>query len=1128
MGPGLLGMKAEAFLQSGWSAWFARGLPLGVRARVLLAILTSILIMLGFAAALALHLAKVEEQSITHRVQLAAQNTAHAVDLEIAAAQALLSGLATSPSLQTGDLRAFYEQVTRSQRPAGSRFMLYDLHGAQLINTLHPFGAPLPGPRELLPNLEAIKTGQPQVSDLVLGRGSNDYVVGVLMPVRRGANIAYVLAMSIPPASLGRILQKLPPEVVGTVVDGTGTVIISNGVANRGVGQSVASDLRTVAAPDSNVLQPGVVRDGAAMVSAVARSAVSPWLVLVELPKAALEEPKRGAWLLIGSSALVFLLGGLMLAPFASRGIVSLFDALRKAADKATREKDDVETLYRTYFDSTTESLFIVEVTADGRFVFEALNPVHERLTGLETDAMRGKEPHECLVPETAAWVTGNYRRCVEGGIPIRYDEVLALPGGTRAWETALVPVRDPATGRICRIVGSARDITERRAMFEALRDSEERFRAMADTVPDILYVSDPQGRCLYVNARYYEFTGLHFGAVAGTAWFDAIHPKDVPAVMASMRAGAGDAMLECEFRMRAADGSYRWFVGRSRPIRDAAGRVVRWFGTATDVDELKRAQAALQSTNRRLRTILSSISDAYYAVDRDWRFIDVNEQAASWVGLPAQEMIGRTIMEIFPNTSVISHVRRVMGGNEPIHVEAPSTFKSGRWIDLHVYPSPEGVSVFFRDITRRKQAELAALGNQDLLQSTMDALSAHIAILDSHGLILAVNAAWRRFAEANGMKAENAGIGENYFQISGSSGPACADAESVTTGLRAIMQGEHTEFRFEYPCDCGGEQRWFQLRATRFGTGDMMRLVLAHENITEIMQAEQALRRLAGRLLRTQDEERRRIARDLHDSTAQNLLGATLGIERALRLAPQMAERARSALADSQGLIEQSQQEIRTVSYLLHPPMLDEMGLPSALRWYMEGFTKRSGIAVDICVAAPIEGRRFPFDIEAALFRVLQECMTNVHRHSGSATARIEMLIEIDIAARGTPRAARRGSRQGHGGCGARPRAGGRRIQGSCRSASGWPACANACVNWAATWKSGRARAERPCGHRFRSRRRPKPPCRRSSRRPRLPKGRRGGPRGRAATPPPPRMRSRPGRGCRAPAATARRRRSR
>ena len=843
---GLLGMKAEATLRSAWSALLARGLLLGVRERVLLVVLASILLTLGFAAALALNLAKVEEQAIAHRAQLAAGTTAHAVDLEIAAAQALLSGLATSPSLQGGELQAFYQQVERSSLPAGSRIVLYDLKGAQLINTFHPFGTPLPGPREMPANLEAIRTGQPQVSNLVVGRLTGDHVVGVLIPVHRGPDLAYVLAMSIPPISLGRILQKLPNGLIGTVVDGTGTVIISNGLRRRNVGHSIAAELQIAAEPDAHGLRPGVLRDGEATVWTVARSTVSPWLVVIELPKAALVAPRRSAWLLIGASALVFGVCGLLLAPVASRGIVSLFEALRKAADKATREKDDVEALYRTYFDSTTESLFIVQVTPDGRFLFEALNPVHERLTGLTTASIIGKEPHECLAPEPAVSVTANYRRCVAGGVPMRYDEVLTLPGGTRAWETALVPVRDPATGRICRIVGSARDITERRAMFEALRESEERFRAMAETVPDILYVSDPHGRCIYVNAHYYEFTGLRFGAVAGTGWLDAIHPKDVPAVMASMRGGAGE-LIECEFRMRSADGGYRWFVGRSRPIQDAHGRVVRWFGTATDVDELKQAQAALQSTNQRLRSILSSISDAYYAVDRAWRFVDVNAQAASWAGLTPEAMIGRPLTTIFPGTSVVDYIRGVMGGKSPIHVETPSSFKPGRWIDLHVYPSPEGVSVFFRDITRRKQAELTALENQDLLQSTMDLLSAHIAIIDSSGKILTVNAAWRRFVEATGTPMENAGVGANYFQVCGGVGPACADRETVTTGLRAIMKGDHDEFRFDYPCKCGGEQRWFQLRATRFGDGGMMRLVLAHENITEIMEAEQALRRLAG-----------------------------------------------------------------------------------------------------------------------------------------------------------------------------------------------------------------------------------------------------------------------------------------
>ena len=456
----------------------------------------------------------------------------------------------------------------------------------------------------------------------------------------------------------------MPNGLIGTVVDGTGTVIISNGLRHRDVGQSSPPTSRSRPSLMPTGFRPGVAAGRRATVSAVARSAVSPWLVVVELPKAALEEPRRSAWLLIGASALVFLLCGLLLAPVASRGIVSLFEALRKAADKATREKDDVEALYRTYFDSTTESLFIVEVTPDGRFVFEALNPVHERLTGLRPHH-HGKEPHECLVPETAVWVTANYRRCVEAGVPIRYDEVLGPAGRHARLGDGPCPVRDPATGRICRIVGSARDITERRAMFEALRDSEERFRAMADTVPDILYVSDPHGRCIYVNARYYEFTGLHFGAVAGTGWLRC-HPSegrarrdgvDARAVRATRCSSANSA---CGPPMAAIAGSS---AGRG-PSSDAAGRVVRWFGTATDVDELKQAQAALQSTNRRLRTILSSISDAYYAVDRDWRFVDVNEQAASWVGLHACRDDRAADHEIFPNTSVIDYIRRVMGGN--------------------------------------------------------------------------------------------------------------------------------------------------------------------------------------------------------------------------------------------------------------------------------------------------------------------------------------------------------------------------------------------------------------------------------------------------------------------------------
>src|SRR5262249_4234378 len=132
----------------------------------------------------------------------------------------------------------------------------------------------------------------------------------------------------------------------------------------------------------------------------------------------------------------------------------------------------------------------------------------------------------------------------------------------------------------------------------------------------------------------------------------------------------------------------------------------------------------------------------------------------------------------------------------------------------------------------------------------------------------------------------------------------------------------------------------------------------------------------------------RRRIARELHDVTAQNLFAATIGLARAER-GLQPAE-LRETLAECQTLCEQSLKEIRTLSYLLHPPMLDQAGLVPALEWYIEGFTRRSGIEVSLVAAEEIG--RLSKDVERDLFRVVQEALTNVHRHSGSPIARIRL----------------------------------------------------------------------------------------------------------------------------------------
>jgi len=147
---------------------------------------------------------------------------------------------------------------------------------------------------------------------------------------------------------------------------------------------------------------------------------------------------------------------------------------------------------------------------------------------------------------------------------------------------------------------------------------------------------------------------------------------------------------------------------------------------------------------------------------------------------------------------------------------------------------------------------------------------------------------------------------------------------------------------------------------------------------------------------LQTQDEERRRIARELHDGVGQLVVAMTMNLANIVSEKEKLSERARQNLEQNQALIEQASREIRTMSHLLHPPLLDEVGLDSALRWYIDGFSDRSKITVETKLASGFS-EDVPRDMALSVFRIVQESLTNIHRHSGSPTA----LVQIDRSPR-------------------------------------------------------------------------------------------------------------------------------
>jgi signal transduction histidine kinase len=164
-------------------------------------------------------------------------------------------------------------------------------------------------------------------------------------------------------------------------------------------------------------------------------------------------------------------------------------------------------------------------------------------------------------------------------------------------------------------------------------------------------------------------------------------------------------------------------------------------------------------------------------------------------------------------------------------------------------------------------------------------------------------------------------------------------------------------------------------------------------DRTAELKRANASLRELSVRVLQMQDEERKRIARELHDGMGQLIAAIKMNNALIMNSAGTLPPQAAKAMSENETFIAEILKSIRTISHLLHPPLLDETGLPSALRWYVDEFSQRSGIAVDLNCSSTMD--RLPTEIETAVFRIVQECLGNVHRHSGSTTAAIDLNLD-------------------------------------------------------------------------------------------------------------------------------------
>ncbi|MFZ0817034.1 MAG: PAS domain S-box protein, partial [Candidatus Sulfotelmatobacter sp.] len=396
------------------------------------------------------------------------------------------------------------------------------------------------------------------------------------------------------------------------------------------------------------------------------------------------------------------------------------------------------------------------------------------------------------------------------------------------------------------------------------------------------------------------------------------------------------------------------------------------------------------------LAAIVASSDDAIISKNLDGFITSWNKSAERIFGYLPEEAIGQHITLIIPperhseESDILARVRR---GERVDHFQTVRRRKNGSSVDVSLTISPVrdssgrviGASKVARDITAQKKAEQALRESEQLFRVITDASPIMVWLSGTDKLCYYFNKGWLDF------------VGRTLEQESGNGWAENVHPEDFDRCLQIYVTNfdARRQFEMEYRMrHHTGQYRWILDRGVpRFATdGTFEGYVGGCLDIHNQKEAAEKVRIADDmtRLMKAQDEERRRIARELHDSAGQTLtvLGLSLAqlVERAQLIAPELAKEAE----EIEGVVQQLHREIRTTSYILHPPLLDECGLASALHSYVEGLAERSRVAIALDVAANVG--RLPSGMELAIFRVVQECLTNILRHSGSETALIRI----------------------------------------------------------------------------------------------------------------------------------------
>jgi len=558
--------------------------------------------------------------------------------------------------------------------------------------------------------------------------------------------------------------------------------------------------------------------------------------------------------------------------------------------DTKRREAEIALQLRSSIVDSSDDA--IVSKNLDG--IITSWNRGAELIFGYSAEEAIGQHITLIIPPDLRVEEAAILERLKRGERIDHFETVRMRKDGTRL-DLALTisPVKD-CSGRVVGASKVGRNITERKQIERALRESEERFRAIVETTPECVKLVTLEGTVLHMNSSGLTMVGANCAEmVVGKNVYDLIAPHDRDRFRAFNEKICGGERSSFEFDIVGLKGVGRHMETHAAPLRMPDGSLVQ-LAVSRDITDRKQRDAELA----RQAGLLDLSFNAVIVRDAEDRITYWNKGAEELYGWTRDEAVGQVTHTLFqtifpePLDSILARLRR-----------------EGRWQGELAH-------------TRKNGTGLHALSRWALTRDPQ------------------------------------------------------TNSESILEANIDITQTKEAEHALHVLVET------LENRVS--------------ERTRELENATDKLRDLSGRLLQAQDEERRRIARELHDGVGQLLAALKMNSSSLTKERTKLSAAARQSLDENATLIEQASQEIRTMSHLLHPPLLDEVGLESALRWYTDGFAKRSKISVYLQLA-PDFSKGLPRELALALFRIVQECLTNVHRHSESPSAFVTLARSLN-----------------------------------------------------------------------------------------------------------------------------------